>query len=80
VVNDKNGWLKMTATGFTFSEKEIKVKLTQESVAEPSPVVGVASTSQSAKSKVKTVTCIKGKLTKKVTSMNPKCPAGYKKK
>jgi len=28
----------------------------------------------------KTVTCIKGKLTKKVTAVNPKCPAGYKKK
>jgi hypothetical protein len=26
------------------------------------------------------ITCIKGKLTKKVTSVNPKCPAGYKKK
>jgi hypothetical protein len=28
----------------------------------------------------KTITCIKGKLTKKVTSINPKCPTGYKKK
>jgi hypothetical protein len=28
----------------------------------------------------KTITCIKGKLTKKVTAVNPKCPAGYKKK
>ena len=27
-----------------------------------------------------TITCIKGKLTKKITSTNPKCPAGYKKK
>ena len=27
-----------------------------------------------------TITCIKGKLTKKVTAVNPKCPAGYKKK
>jgi hypothetical protein len=80
VVTEKNSWLKMKAVGFTFSEKQIKVKLTQESVAEPSPVVGVASTTQSAKPKVKTVTCIKGKLTKKVTAMNPKCPAGYKKK
>ena len=25
-----------------------------------------------------TITCIKGKLTKKVTAVNPKCPAGYK--
>ena len=26
-----------------------------------------------------TINCIKGKLTKKVTAVNPKCPAGYKK-
>ncbi len=27
-----------------------------------------------------TITCIKGKLTKKVAAVNPKCPSGYKKK
>jgi secreted trypsin-like serine protease len=27
-----------------------------------------------------TITCVKGKLSKKVTAVNPKCPAGYKKK
>ena len=27
-----------------------------------------------------TITCVKGKLTKKVTAANPKCPSGYKKK
>ena len=27
-----------------------------------------------------TITCTKGKLTKKVTAISPKCPAGYKKK
>ena len=27
-----------------------------------------------------TITCIKGKLTKKVTDVNPKCPAGFRKK
>ena len=30
--------------------------------------------------KATTITCIKGKLTKKVTAINPKCPSGYKKK
>jgi hypothetical protein len=33
-----------------------------------------------AASKETTITCFKGKLTKKVTTINPKCPAGYKKK
>jgi hypothetical protein len=27
-----------------------------------------------------TITCIKGKLTKKITAVKPKCPSGYKKK
>jgi hypothetical protein len=30
--------------------------------------------------KKSTITCVKGKLTKKVTAVKPKCPAGYKKK
>lgn len=30
--------------------------------------------------KTTTITCVKGKLTKKVTAVNPKCPVGYKKK
>jgi hypothetical protein len=34
---------------------------------------------ENAKKKV-TITCTKGKLTKKVTAINPKCPKGYKKK
>jgi secreted trypsin-like serine protease len=34
----------------------------------------------SSSSKKLTITCIKGKITKKVTAVNPKCPVGYKKK
>ena len=34
---------------------------------------------ETAKKKL-TITCVKGKLTKKVTAVNPKCPKGYKKK
>jgi membrane protein involved in colicin uptake len=30
--------------------------------------------------KKKTITCVKGKLTKKVTAVKPVCPKGYKKK
>lgn len=33
-----------------------------------------------APAKATTITCIKGKTTKKVTAVNPKCPTGYKKK
>jgi hypothetical protein len=35
---------------------------------------------QAATPKKSTITCIKGKLTKKVTAVKPKCPTGYKKK
>ena len=30
--------------------------------------------------KIKTITCVKGKATKKVSSLTPKCPSGFKKK
>jgi len=33
-----------------------------------------------AAAKATTITCIKGKVSKKVTAVSPKCPAGYKKK
>lgn len=35
---------------------------------------------KAATNKKTTITCIKGKLTKKVTAVKPKCPVGYKKK
>ena len=63
-VSDKDGWLKLTAEGFTFSSPTIKAKLTQWKLAP----------------KLTTITCVKGKTVKKVTAVSPKCPAGYKKK
>ena len=39
-----------------------------------------AALAAAAKSKKTTITCVKGKLTKKVTAVKPKCPAGYKRK
>jgi len=36
--------------------------------------------SASSSTKKSTITCVKGKLTKKVTAVKPKCPSGYKKK
>jgi hypothetical protein len=76
VVTENNGWLKMRAAGFTFSEKQIKLKLTQDPNAEGTPyTVPVA-----AVKKKSAITCVKGKTTKKVSAVSPKCPAGYKKK
>jgi hypothetical protein len=39
-----------------------------------------AADAKAAASKKTTITCVKRKVTKKVTAVNPKCPAGYKKK
>lgn len=72
VVNEKNGWLKLGAYGFTFSSPTVRVKLTQEKA------IPQATTTVPAK-KI-TITCIKGKTSKKVTAVSPKCPKGYKKK
>jgi hypothetical protein len=64
-VSEKDGWLKLSAYGFTYSSPTISVRFTQ-----------AASTT----AKKTTITCVKGKLTKKVTAVNASCPAGYKKK
>jgi len=80
VINEKNGWLYMSANGFSYSSPTVKIKLSQEAaVVAPTPT---PTPSASAKPVVKavTITCIKGKTSKKVTAVTPKCPAGYKKK
>ena len=66
------GWIYFDASGFTFSSPEIKVKFL--------PPASAASANALSQLKKTTITCIKGKVTKKVTSVSPKCPAGYKKK
>jgi hypothetical protein len=53
------------ATGFTLRRGTLEFK----QVAASAPT-----------SNKTTITCIKGKATKKVVGVNPKCPAGYKKK
>ena len=50
------------------AEQEADLKAKQEAEA------------KAAATKKTTITCVKGKLTKKVTSVKPKCPVGYKKK
>ena len=74
LVSEKDGFIKLQADNFTFSTPTIKVKFTQDS-AQPT-----ATTPKAAPKKSSTLTCIKGKTSKKITGVNPKCPAGYKKK
>jgi hypothetical protein len=67
VVSEKNGWLKMAAYGFTFSQKTLTVRMTQAKAP-------------AAKTTITCVSTKNNKLTKKITAVGPKCPAGYKKK
>ena len=79
VVNEKDGWLKMKAAGFTFSEKNIKVKIAQEKTEVAAPREEPKAVAPVVAAKV-TITCVKGKISKKVTAAKPLCPAGYKKR
>jgi hypothetical protein len=62
------GTLKAIIPGYGDKEADVDL-VTFDVYAGPKPVV-----------KATTITCVKGKLTKKVTAVNPKCPTGYKKK
>ena len=78
-VNEKNGWVYLSANGFNYSAPTVRVKLTQEAekpvvVATPTP------TAKPAVAKKTSITCVKGKTTKKVSAVKPVCPTGFKKK
>lgn len=68
-MTEGNGWIKLSAYGFTFSDPTISVKLSQAKVQ-----------ANALLKKNVTITCIKGKISKKVSGISPKCPAGYKKR
>jgi hypothetical protein len=65
--NERNGWMYLVARGFTFSSPTVRVKLMQEG-SKPLAAQKV------------TITCVKGKSTKKVIAVKPACPSGWKKK
>lgn len=69
-----DGWMNLSAAGFTFSSPTIKIVLNQEKSPEPSPTPEPTVT----KKKNKIILCQKKKTVKKISGINPKCPAGYK--
>lgn len=91
-VKEAKGWVSLSANGFTYSAPTIRVKLSQDKpepvkVEETTPVAAPASNqevNQAAKSSIaskkKAITCTKGKVTKKISGTNPKCPTGFKTK
>jgi hypothetical protein len=59
---------------------ELKAKQEAETRAAAELMAKQEAYAKAAAKKKTTITCVKGKLTKKVTAVKPKCPAGYKKK
>jgi hypothetical protein len=81
VINEKDGWMYLSAKGFTFSSPTIRVKMSQEKVVEAAaPSTQASNAVKPAPVAKKSITCVKGKTTKKVVSANPKCPVGWKKR
>jgi hypothetical protein len=91
-INERDGWLVMSAGGFGFSSPIVRARLTQEEpvpVASPSPssTPSPTATAESApqatptivKVTKKAITCIKGEKKKRVQAAKPKCPKGWKK-
>jgi hypothetical protein len=87
-INVKDNWVYIDIENFSFSSPTFNIKAFEEikttqqpTLAPPSspspqpfvkPAVGTI--------KKSTISCVKGKITKKVTAVKPKCPTGYKKK
>lgn len=74
---EKGNWDYLSANGFTFSSPIIKVTLKQDKAT---PSEGDKPQDQLGKpGKEISIICSRGKSRKTVTSIKPKCPAGYKK-
>jgi hypothetical protein len=93
VVNRNNGNIFFSADGFHYSAPKVILKAeapaptpsptpsatpspTPSATLEPKPTPSAIV----APAKKVTITCVKGKVTKKVTAVKPVCPKGYKKK
>lgn len=94
-ISTSNGWVRFIASGFTFSSPTIKVKYEQVKetptpapTAAPTPTATPTEVASPIPSKTPkpivakkiTITCVKGKVSKKVTAIKPVCPKGYTKK
>ena len=76
-VKIQNGIFTVDAYGFHYSQPTIVLKTSTDTKL---PLVNVASSSSSKAAVKSTITCLKGKVNKKVTGIKPVCPKGYKQK
>jgi hypothetical protein len=78
------------STGFHYSSPTLRVKLSQDNAVKPAENSASAQSENKDESKVaapaiaakkiKVINCVKGKLKRKISGVNPKCPAGFVKK
>lgn len=80
VVGERNGWLTLSANGFTFSAPTVRVKLSQKAEPAPAKADPAPVAAPKAAAKKTTISCVKGKTVRKVTAVKPSCPAGFKKR
>ena len=80
VVGERNGWLTLSANGFTFSAPTVRVKLSQKAEPAPAKVDPAPVAAPKPAAKKTTISCVKGKAVRKVTAVKPVCPTGFKKK
>jgi hypothetical protein len=74
--DSKNDWINLRAYGFTYSSPSLAVSFKGPEQAVKQPVQATKTVA----ARKTSITCVKGKTTKKVTAVSPKCPAGFKKK
>lgn len=79
-LTEENGWLKMSAKGFSYSNPTIKVTLSQDKTPESVQNTTAPTNATKSVSKSETITCTKGKTVKKVSGIKPVCPKGFVKK
>ena len=75
------------STGFHYSSPTLRVKLSQDNAVKPadnsvstqseSKNENKASAPAATPKKIKVINCVKGKLTRKISGVSPKCPKGY---
>lgn len=73
-------WLYLRGYGFTYSNPKLLVRFDKPKEEVSAPVVTPTPVAIAAAPIKRSITCVKGKLIKKVTSPKPVCPSGYKKR
>ena len=69
---------KQEAEAKAAADKVVGEKVIADAKLEAARILAEAKAKASAALEKTTITCVKGKLTKKVTAVKPKCPSGYK--